>query len=77
MDDAPELASTSFLQFHLENISMPEHSSPAKIIIFNTPVNDRAKNLEKNAWKHIGGVSATDCGRCGENPSVGLLMASV
>jgi hypothetical protein len=76
MDNAPELASPSCLQSHPQNISMPKHSSPAKVIITNTPVNNTARKLE-DAWKHIGGGSATDCGRCGGNTSVQRLMASV
>jgi hypothetical protein len=77
MDDALELASPSCLQSHPQNISMPKHSSPAKVIITNNPVNNTAGKLEKDAWKHIGGGNATDCGRCGGNTSVRLLMASV
>jgi len=57
-------------------ISMPKHSSPAKVIITNSPVNNTATQLEKNAWKNNGEGSATDCGRCGPSPSVGLVMAS-
>jgi hypothetical protein len=76
-DDAPELASPSCLQSHPQNISMPKHSSPAKVIITNTPVNNTAGKLEKDAWKHTGGGNATYCGRCGANTTVRLLMASV
>ena len=76
MDDAPELVSPSCLQFHPENISMPKHSSPAKVIITNSPVNNIATQLEKNAWKNNGEGSATDCGRCGGSPSMGFVMAS-
>jgi hypothetical protein len=76
MDDALELASPSCLQFHPENVSMPKHSSLAKVIITNTPVNNIATQLQKNAWKHTGGESATEGGRCGGSPAVGLLMAS-
>jgi hypothetical protein len=56
---------------------MAKHSSSEKIIITNTPVNNTATQLEKNAWKHTGRGSATDCIRCGGSPSVGLLMTSV
>jgi hypothetical protein len=77
IDDAPELASPSFLHFHPDNISTPKHSSSAKVIITNTPVNNIATQLEKNAEKHTGGESATDCGRFGVIPSVGLPMASL
>jgi hypothetical protein len=55
MDDAPELASPSCLQVHLENIIMPKHPSPEKIMITNTPVNNIATQLQKNAWKHSEG----------------------
>jgi len=47
MDVTPELVSPSCLQFHPENISMPKHSSPAKVIITNSPVNNTATQLEK------------------------------
>jgi hypothetical protein len=61
VDDAPELAFPSFLQFHLENVGIQKRSSPAKFIITNTPVNNIAGKLEKNEWKNTGKGSATDC----------------
>lgn len=77
VDDASELAFPSCLQFHLENVGLQKRSLPAKVIMTNTPVNNIARKLEKNAWKNTGGGSATDCGRCGGSPLVGFLMASV
>jgi len=77
VDDAPELAFPSSLQFHPENVGLQKRSSPAKVIITNNPVNNIARKLEKNAWKNTGGESAKDCGRCGGSPLVGFLMASV
>lgn len=74
MDDAPILVSPSCFQFHPENISMTKHPSTAKFT--NSPVNNIAAQLEKNAWKHTGGGSATtDFWRYGGIPSLGLLMA--
>lgn len=75
VDDAPELAFPSCVQFHLENVGLQKRSSPAKAIITNNPVNNIARKLEKNAWKNTGGESATDCVRCGRSPFVGFLMA--
>jgi hypothetical protein len=77
VDNAPQVASPSCLQSHPQNISMPKHSSPAKVIITNIPVNNTAGKMKKDAWKHTGGGSATDCVGCGENPSVQRLMVSV
>lgn len=75
MDDAPELAFPSCVQFHLENVGLQKRSSPARAIITNNPDNNIARKLEKNAWKNTGGESATDYGRCGGSPFVGFLMA--
>jgi hypothetical protein len=55
VDDAPELASVSSLQFHPENVGSQKRSSPAKVIITNTPVNYIARKLEKNVWKSVYG----------------------
>jgi len=66
VDDAPEIAFPSCLQFHPENVGLQKRSSPAKVIM----TNNIAQKLEKNVWKNTGGGSATDCGRCGGSPLV-------
>jgi hypothetical protein len=57
MDDAHELASPLCLQFHPENVNMSKHSSPAKIIIINTPVNNTATQLREMWRKSFSGIS--------------------